>query len=165
MKLRNKTLIALGVLALGFCGLAFVVYVAPIAIDIYTSLRNYNQRIASQSDYTKITTSLPRNVVDDICSKFELETDDARCVPDSVVYGPDFFDHIKTYLNNLPDEEATLETVQDKLETYLVLCENPDNKGYYACRYDLRGDGIYPILIFFTKEDHIYRIIANTSGS
>lgn len=165
MKLRNKVLITLGILVLGLCFLAIGVYAVPLAIRVYTSLHNYNQRVAEQLDYTKITTPLPRNIVDDICSKFELEANDVRCVPDSVVYGPDFFHDIKVYLNGLPKHETAMDIVQDKLGAYLVRCGKPDNDGIYSCRYDLRGDGIYPIFVYFNKEGHIYRVIANTSGS
>ena len=163
MKNNKLRFVGIGISIL-VCGVVLYL-IAPVAIDIYTSLRNYNQRIASQSDYTKITTPLPKNTVSDICSKFELDVNDDRCLPGSVVYGPDFFDDIKAYLNNLPDEKATFDVVHDKLGLYLVFCESPNNEGHYACRYDLRGDGIYPILIFFTKDGYYYRIIANTSGS
>jgi hypothetical protein len=146
------------------CGVVlYLVY--PVAIDIYTSLRNYNQRISEQLDYTKITTPLPRSTVDDICSKFDIGSNDARCQPDSIVYGPDFFKDIASYLYDLSKQESALNVVQDKLGTYLVRCGIPDNDGIHSCRYDLRGDGIYPIFIYFNKEGRIYRIIANTSGS
>ena len=140
-------------------------FATSVAVRIFTSLKNYDERIARQSDYTKITTPLPNDVVEDICLKFEIKSDDPRCLPGSVAYGPDFFPDIKEMLRHLPREEATYQTVQDKLGNYLLMCEQPDNEGYYACRYDLRGDEIYPILIFFTEANTIYQVFADTSGS
>jgi len=154
-------LIGVGILT---CGV-MMYFAIPVIEDVYSSWQNYAERIASQSDYTKITTPLPRSAVDDLCSKFEIDQSDARCLPDSVVYGPDFFEDIKTYFKALPDQEATFEIVREKLGAYLVKCENPSDEGHYRCRYDIRGDGIYPIFIYFTKEGHIYRVIANTGGS
>lgn len=146
------------------CGV-MVYFILPLAIDIYTSLQIYNKRVKSQADYTKITTPLSRNVVEDVCSKFEIGSSDARCLPGSVAYGPDFFSDIKTYFRELPRQEATFETVQDKLGAYLVVCEDSDNEGYYRCWYDLRGDAKYSIVIYFTKDGYIDDVIANTGGS
>lgn len=162
--MRYKSKIILIGLVVLICGvILFVIY--PNAVDIYASLQNYRKRIADQADYTKITTPLPRDVVDDICSKFEIDQGDGRCLQDSVVYGPDFFPDILAYFKRLPRHEAQLETVHDKLGPYLESCDTPDNEGYYRCWYDLRGDGIYSVVIFFTKEGNIYRVIANSSGS
>ena len=140
-------------------------FLVPLAVYIFTTLQIYNQRIARSYDYAKITTPLPISVVDDLCSKFDISPDDKHCLPNAVAYGPDFFEDIETYFQKLPHKDATFTTVQDKLGSYLVWCENPDNDGDYRCRYDLRGDGIYPILVYFTKENYIYRIIANIGGS
>ena len=142
---------------------AILVFLLPIAIDVYSSLRAYNARIAKSSDYTKITTPLSIDTAVDICLKFEIE--DKRCQKDAVVYGPDFFPDIKRYFAKLSGNEATFELVESKLGVYLVNCEQPANDGHYRCRYDLRGDGIYPLFVYFDKEGIYYRIIANTSGS
>ena len=140
-------------------------FIIPIAVDIYTSLQNYNKRIASRPDYTEITAPLPRDVIDDLCSKFAISPSDIRCVPNSVAYGPDFFEDIKSYFKGLPHQDQTYTMVQKKLGVYLVSCEEPDKEGFYSCTYDLRGDGIYPIDVLFTKDDFYYRILASTGGS
>jgi hypothetical protein len=140
-------------------------YVIPIVLRIYTDLSNYSRRVEQSYDYTKITTPLPRNIVEDICIKFEIELDDPRCLEDSVVYGPDFFADIKDYFDELPSELATFEAVEDKLGKYFVRCSEPDNEGYYRCIYDIRGDGKYPIGVYFNKENYYYQIFANTGGS
>lgn len=150
------TLLVLGVLGYFIC---------PLTLNIWSALQKYNDRISKQADYTKITTPLPPNVVEDICSKFNIIQNDSRCLPNSVVYGPDFFSDIKSYLSDIDKQQANSLMIQDKLGRYLVMCGDSDNNGNYRCRYDLRGDGIYPIFIYFTKEGNYYRVIANTGGS
>ena len=145
--------------------IAICVFLLPIAIDVYSSLKAYNARIAKSSDYTKITTPLSSETLADICKKFELDKGDKRCQVNAVVYGPDFFDDITTYFRKVSKKDATFELVQSKLGSYFEDCDNPDNEGFYRCYYDLRGDGIYSIVVFFNKDNVYYRIIANVSGS
>jgi len=108
---------------------------------------------------------LPRSVVEDLCSKFEISPDDPRCLPDSVVYGPDFYADLKAYFKGLPQEKQTFATVEEILGPYLLRCGKTDNEGGYSCAYDLRGDGMYRIRIFFTKDNFYYQIFATISGS
>ena len=49
-------------------------FICPLLCHIWTTLQNYNDRISRQSDYTKITTPLPRNAIEDICSKFNIDS-------------------------------------------------------------------------------------------
>lgn len=133
--------------------------------DMVPGLHAYREAAATRSDYTKITTPLPRKIVRDLCAKFDIDPSDPRCLPNAIVYGPDFFGDIKSYLEQLPQQDQTLVTIQNKLGPYLISCGEPDGKGRYVCTYDLRGDGIYGINVFFTKDNSYYRIIADTSGS
>jgi hypothetical protein len=142
-----------------------ILLIIPMVIQIYTDMSNYSKRVEQSYDYTKITTPLPRNIAEDICVKFEISSEDPRCSGDTVVYAPDFFSDIKMYFNKLPEESSTYEMVQGKLGAYLIRCSEPDNEGYYQCRYDIRGDGIYPISIHFNKENRYYQIFANAGGS
>jgi hypothetical protein len=136
-----------------------------LASKIYADMSNYSERVKKSYGYTKITTPLSADTAKDICIKFQLKPDDSRCVENAVVYAPDFYKDIQRYFYDLPNELATFETVQEKLGEYLIRCSEPDNDGYYNCRYDIRGDGIYPIGIFFDKENYYYQIFANTGGS
>jgi hypothetical protein len=146
--------------------IAALIYLSmPVFIDIYTSLNKYNARMTQQADYTKITTALPKDVVNDLCQKFNINPNDKRCLPDSLAFGPDFFGDIKKYFKDVPQKEATAELVNSKLGKYMVMCDKVNREGSYECDYDLRGDGIYPISIYFTKDGYFYRIIADTSGS
>jgi len=160
-KIPGTVIISVGVL---IC-IAFIYLAIPVVVRGYSSWQNYTTRIAKQSNYAKITTPLPVSAAEDICLKFEIDPEDARCLPGAIVYAPDFFIDIKVYIDTLPDEDATFENIQEKLEIYLISCENPNDEGHYRCRYDIRGDGIYPIFIYFTIDGHIYRVIANTGGS
>ncbi len=160
---KYRRIIAIGISIV--VGVVIIFFLVPLAVYIFTTLQTYNQRIARSYDYTKITTPLPRNIVDDLCSKFDLSPNDKRCLPSSVSYGPDFFEDIKIYFEVLPRQDKTFVTVQNKLGSYLISCEKPDNEGDYSCTYDLHGDGIYRIGIFFTKDNFYYQIIANTGGS
>lgn len=142
-----------------------MLFIVPAAVEMYNGVEAYNTREAQQAtNYPNITTPLSHETAADICKKFEIDPDDARCHPDAVVYGPDFFADINLYFKEVPKEEATFDLVQSKLGAYLDACERPNDKGYYRCRYDLRGDGIYPIFVLFNDKDVYYQVIADTSG-
>jgi len=148
-----------------FCAVVLY-FVVPPVVEIYTGLQKYNaEQIANQTHYKEVTTPLPRSVVEDLCSKFGISPDDPRCLPDSVVYGPDFYTDLKAYFKGLPQEKQTFATVEEILGPYVMYCEEPDKEGDYDCTYDLRGDGKYRIGVFFTKDNYYYRVIATISGS
>jgi hypothetical protein len=158
-----------GATILGITLVIFVVilfaYVLPIVTKVRTDLKAYETRIAHRDNYKLHTTPLSRDVVDDICSKLTIEETNENCRPGAVVYTPDLFDEIKAYFENLPDQDKTYDVVQDKLGAYLDYCGKPYPDGDYRCRYDLRGDHVYPIFFHFDKNGMYYRITANTGGS
>ncbi len=80
------------------------------------------------------------------------------------MYAPDLFEEVKAYFKNLPKQDKTYDTVQDRLGSYLVFCESPDFEGYFRCSYDLRGDSAYPVFFLFDKNGFYQEIIANTGG-
>lgn len=159
----KKRIIYIGVTVLA-CSV-FSYFVIPAVVEAYTLLQRYNARVTERDDYTKHTPPLSPAVAEDICTKFELDPSDERCLPGAVVYGPDFFKDIRAYFRALPDQVVALQIAEEKLGTYLVSCESPDNEGVYRCEYDLQGDGIYSISIYFTKEGYMYRIMTNEGGS
>lgn len=164
MKRRQKASAALGVL-LFVCIAVVYIYVLPAAKIIRVDLQEYETHIAVRDDYTLHTTPLDKSVVEDICQKLDIQAFSANCQPNAVVYAPDFFDEIKTYFRNLPDQEKTYAIVQDTLGDYLVFCGMPDPEGRYTCRYDLRGDNRYPFFFDFNKDDQYYDVIATIGGS
>lgn len=114
--IRKTFQLGLSLLAL----IAIAYFLCPLFFHIWTTLQNYNDRISRQSDYTKITTPLSRGVKEDICSKFNIDKSDSRCLPNSVVYGPDFFSDIKFFLAHVDEQQANVITIREKLGRYLV---------------------------------------------
>ena len=163
MRVRTKTTFLL-VITVAVLTTVILLFALPFATRVTMGLKLYETRVAERDNYKLHTTPLPKSVVADICLKLELEKTSAHCRSD-VVYAPDFFDEIKVYFGNLADQDKTQDLVQDKLGSYLDYCETPDSDGHYRCRYDLRGDDVYPVLFYFTKDNFYYRIIANTGGS
>ena len=140
-------------------------YVWPVVSKVNADLKAYSTRQAISNDYTLHTTPLPQSVVDDLCLKFGIEASSEHCQPGAIVYGPDFYDEIKSYFRNLPREDRTYEVVQDKLGAYLLHCEKPHQDGGYRCTYDLRGDKVYRIGIYFDENDFYWQVQASTGGS
>ncbi len=160
--MKSKHLV---VSVIAVAGAIFLYYAFSGFVYLYTALKTYNERQVRKNDYTQMTTPLKANVIKDICVKFEISTMDKRCQPDAIVYSPEFFDDIKAYLRYLPNEEKTYQNVQDKLVNYLIECERPDNEGVYRCHYDLHGDRLYQISIYFSRDGSIYRVMDNRGGS
>jgi len=148
MRLSKKTITILGITLVIFVSLIYF-YILPVVNTVYTDMKAYETRIAYRDNYKLHTTPLSKDVVDDICSKLAIKESSENCEPGTVAYAPDFFDEIKVYFNGLLDQDKTYNTVQDKLGTYLVHCEKPAPDGHYRCRYDIRGDEIYPIFFLF----------------
>lgn len=144
----------------------FVLYqIVQFGKYVSATVQQYDAQVARRSDYARTTTPLSSDVAHDLCDKFEISSKDRRCQPGAIVYGPDFFPVINSYLRALPKADATFQTVYEKLGAYLVGCEKPDKDGIYACRYDLVGDDVYPIGILFMEDGEIYDIIINTGSS
>lgn len=162
--MKNKGIL-LFISVVAIFNIVLLIILLPKIIYLINGIHLYNERIKERDDYTKITTTLSRKTIDDICLQFDIEADDERCLPNSVVYGPDFFPDIKKFVNDFPKNQLTRKIVDEKIGKYLVNCEIPSAEGIYACDYDLRGDGLYKILVFFNQEDFFYQIIANTGGS
>ena len=154
-----------GATILGITLVIFVVvlfaYVLSIVTKVRADLKAYETRVASRYDNELYTTPLPLSVVEDICLNLGIKESSENCQPNNVVYAPDLFDEIETHFKNLPDREKTYDVVQAKLGAYLDYCEKPDPDGDYRCRYDLRGDDVYPVFFYFDKNGMYYRIIAN----
>lgn len=146
-------------------GVLLFVYVLPVVTKVRAGLKAYETHVAYRDNYKLHTTPLATDVVADLCLKLNITESSEHCQPNAVVYAPDLFDEIKTYFKNLPDKDKTYDTVQDYLGSYLVSCHKTTSDGHYACKYDLRGDSIYPIAFFFNENDTYFRIIANTGGS
>lgn len=140
-------------------------YIKPFVQEINSGIQSYETRIAYRDDYKLHTSPLSKNVTKDICVKLKIIDTSDNCRHDIEVYAPELFDEIKTYFYNIPNEDRTLITVQNYLGEYEIDCEKPDPDGYFRCKYDLRGDNMYPFYFLFNKDNFYYEIIANIGGS
>jgi hypothetical protein len=161
-KLKKRQLV---ITALIVVGLLFAYLCLSVGKSVSSTIKISQTRSAENADYGLNTSPLPQNVVDDICSALSIRTTSTDCEAGDVVYAPDLFDEIKAYFQYLPRQDKTYDLVQKKLGPYLDYCENPDTDGNYGCRYDLRGDDVYTVLILFNKDDFYFRILASTSDS
>ena len=98
-----------------------------------------------KGDLSQYTTPLEPKVVQHICEEFQLQ-DVRHCQHGRVVYAPDFFPYIKAAFEK---GVSTQEDVRAKLGAY-EYCEPPSYSyaqdiTYIRCRYDLRGDRVFPI--------------------
>lgn len=150
----------------------FVVLVLVIvcySLILIPFVKQVNERDRIAADYTTKTTPLKADVVQDICKKLELSLQDKRCEPGVTVYAPEFFDDIKSYLHNLPDDKSNSEEVDKILGPYKFACDPPTpslNSGKpFRCLYDLRGDEIAIIGVYFNKNGTIDHVRASAGGS
>ncbi|MFN8386581.1 MAG: hypothetical protein U0X92_09210 [Anaerolineales bacterium] len=163
--MKNKVVLPFLIITFASLVAGVLLFILPAVTHMYKGTMTYNTEQAAQAtNYPNVTTPLSQEAVTDLCKKFEINSDDKRCQLGAVVYGPDFFTDIKLYLYDFPENESTFELVESKLGSYLVKCEQPTKDGNYRCRYDLRGDGRYPIFVLFNEEGLYYQIIAHTQG-
>jgi hypothetical protein len=143
-----------------------VIFLTLEVIPLVQQVRRYK---AEKADYTRHTTPLTMDTVKDICSKLGLPGQDARCNGETAVYAPEFFDDIKEYVRNLPKEKATQEEVDRILGPYKIRCSQPatlsSGKIYYSCLYDMRGDGVSIISVYFHGDGTIDYIMASAGSS
>jgi len=117
-----------------------------------------------KGDLAQYTTPLENETIQDICVKFEID-DDKSCQPGQIVYAPDFFPAILDYFR---EGEFTHEDVVSKLGRYEYDCEKPIyvpslDETYYSCAYDLNGDKVFPIGVFYNVKENrhlVSRVIA-----
>jgi hypothetical protein len=137
-----------------------------IVLPLYLKALQYKQE---KADYTKHSTPLEAEVVSDICTKLAISSQDKRCQQGAVVYAHEFFEDIKQYFRDLPDERSTKEEVDLVIGSYQLECEplirESSGKEYFSCIYDLRGDWYARISIFYTKEGEIDYIMTSLGGS
>jgi hypothetical protein len=163
MRTNQWIVISLGVVLVSLI-ILFYFFLGPAAYKINSLGKIDKTEVAYRDNYKLHTTPLPNTVVEDLCIKLNLKDTSKYCASGAVVYAPYFFEGIKTYFKNLPKQDKTYDTVQSKLDPYLVMCEPPDFEGYFRCSYDFRGDGVYPVFFYFDKEGFYQEIIANSGG-
>lgn len=104
-------------------------------------------------------TPLSYAVINDICAKFALDQNDRRCQHSEDIYTPEFIDVISKAFSS---PGVTFDEVEEKLGVYRIECSpsfvTSDKKEYFICEYDLSGDEIYKISIFFYSDGKLMRI-------
>lgn len=113
-----------------------------------------------ENDWQSKTTPLPMEVVLDICSKFDSQSQSIPCQSPGNVYAPDLFPIIE---DRLILKETTYEEVEFMLRQYQADFEPPIKLGngeeYFVSWYDLRGDGITAIVFFFNDDGSLREIL------
>ena len=134
-----------------------------LMISMYIAIRR------ELADVTRFTTPLTAEVVEDVCKKFSLQTDDPRCQPGATVYAREIYPDIKSYLYDLPKDRANEEEVSKLLGLYEYYREPmthvSDGPDYYVVSYDLRGDHVYRLVIFYREDGSIDKIMSSGGGS
>jgi len=152
-------------LILGILIVFFLYSASAMVIGFYSGHLFAKSAAERQEDWQERTAPLDEETIVDLCDKFGLLSTNPLCVPDAVVFGPDFFQIIKDSLTPEDGEGATYDEVESYLAEYRYFCEEPvitgDGDEYFSCEYDLVGDRVYPIIIFYNKDNSIRRIIAD----
>ena len=110
-------------------------------------------------DLSKYTTPLDSETIQDICMNFEIK-DNRLCIQDRPVYAPDFFPII---LSTFERGVSTRDDVKAKLGRYEYGCEPPTyvprlELTYYRCAYDLNGDRVFFVGIWYLDNDVVWRM-------
>ena len=90
---------------------------------------------------------------------FEIK-DNRLCTQDRPVYAPDFFPII---LSTFERGVSTRDDVKAKLGRYEYGCEPPTYEPsseltYYRCAYDLNGDRVFFVGIWYLDNDVVWRM-------
>jgi hypothetical protein len=114
------------------------------------------------------TSPLSQDVINDLCFKFKIPSNDTRCQSGATVYAPNFFNVIGETFQPTNGPWATYDEVQQKLGKYQFLYEPPVTEGngltYFVAHYDLNGDQVFPITMFFYADGRLWRFIANVGN-
>lgn len=135
-------------------------YIYGVAIEIVS--------LPHQLSWRNRTAPLRAEVIRDLCQKFNLSDKEFRCKTDAVVYAPEFFQTIRRDFIHSNGETVTYDYVQEKLGRYQYECSpmitERTGAEYFICSYDLQGDHVYPIGIFYYSNGYLWRFFASALG-
>lgn len=155
---RNKIILIIGV------SLIVLIILSPFIYGAVIEIFSIHHRLSWQER----TSPLNFEVIQDLCQKFILSDQDPRCKPDAVVYAPEFFQTIRKDFIHSNGETVNYDYVQEKIGKYKYECSQmvKERTGaeYFSCSYDLQGDHVYPIGIFFYSNGVLWRYFADTSN-
>jgi hypothetical protein len=150
--------------------IGFLVLLSPLlfacGIAIFTWSVLVIDGVIETVTWREHTIPLAQEVVDDLCTKFELDADDERCDHSGDdVYGPDFYDLLYQTFTPKDSPWATQEEIDQLIGDYKYECKPPslsaDGREYTSCHYDFAGDKVYRFAIWYYADGQVKRIIAN----
>ena len=151
--LQLSVLVILGVLVTVICILPLITGIVMLfSVDKEVLERNGGER------------PLNRDIVKDLCQRFQLPLDDLRCQPGSTTYAKDFAKVVISAFNPSDENQMTYDQIEEKFGRYKQWCEPAtklaDGTEYFVCRYDLVGDGADPILIYYYLDKRVWKVQA-----
>ena len=83
--------------------------------------------------------------------------------PGAVVFAPDFFPAVRVQFKA---GESAYDDVQDRLGSYQYqkgpTVTQADGTVYFRCRYDFKGDRVFPVVVSFSEDGVMKRLFATT---
>jgi hypothetical protein len=148
MRKHRKIIVAGLLLGLIVYIMLVIEYAVPIIVKIQERTDYYN-------DYSKHTSPLPEEVIQDICTKFVENKKDLRCMPGAIVYAPQFFDDMRAKITPWGFYKPSYDQVQLWIGRYQIECEPVvtygDGRQIVHCVYGL--DSIYRFRINYNYPD------------
>ena len=135
-----------------------------IVLIFYFAHNIFLSEQAKREGWREHTTPISFETAEYLCQAFEVPLSDPRCSPTEVVYGPDFYPEVTEWVETVGRE---YDEVQEILGRFLVSCEDrtqlSSGRIYFRCHYDLRGDDVFWIGIYFNDDETVDRISAPLS--
>lgn len=156
--MRNRTVI-IGVTAMSVVTVAICLVVFLLSLPGWIIL---GLELVGPSA-KEVATPLTSEVVDDVCVKLEIASDDWRCNHSREVYTVDFFDAIHKKFDPTEKGSYTHDEVRQLIGEYEYSCsdksQNKDIK-YYECLYEFNSDGIFQFRIYYFNVDNSIKRVA-----
>lgn len=159
-KNSKKYLVIFTIVLLVFASFMFVSLGIGTIYGVVTGLSERSKII----NWKDNTTPISPEIVDDLCDKFEISSDEPVCKPNTIVYGPDFYPYIIKSFCPEKDRCVSLAEVEEKIGKYKysedaqdALMPNESNRYWY----DFQSDHRYPLIISFNKDGTIEQIQYN----
>jgi hypothetical protein len=122
-----------------------------------------------RNDWKDRTSPLPVLTIRTLCKNFELANTSPLCEENKNIYSRDFYKAIIAYFRPYENEKNTVGTatyslVEENIGEYKIKCEsvttNSDGFSNFRCFYDIRGDNVFIMVIWFTYPDNlVFRIM------
>lgn len=115
-------------------------------------------------DYKRNTTPLSEDVKQDICEKLNISEMDWRCQVGNPVYAAEFSPEVGSFLKSIQGEKTAFEQVQNMLGMYRYTGQVDEYQYPIVYSYDLRGDGVCRMSVWFNADGSIYDAMVKCGG-